>query len=100
MTAPPVGGRGHSARRTTNPARSAVKRTNTEGLDPVRVRHLVNAGEWVAHRLGLDMRRRAVRALVVQYLREGCAQDFRVWFLGYADPTGNKAVRNVMRDAS
>jgi len=70
----------------------------TQELDPVRVRHLVCAGTWVAARWGLDMRRRAIRRLVLRFLHEGHADaEFRTWFLAYADPTGETAVRNVMR---
>jgi hypothetical protein len=84
---------------TRNPARPADKRTNTEGLDPVRVRHLVNAGEWVAEEWGYSLRRRRVRDLVIRFMREGRADlDFRSWFIAYADPTGETAVRNVMRE--
>ena len=82
------------------PARPAIKRTNTQGLDPVRVRHLVDAGEWVCEQTNRPMRRRRIRELVVAYLREGRTDvDFRTWFVAYADPTGETAVRNVMRGA-
>ena len=82
------------------PARPAIKRINTQGLDPVRVRLLVDAGEWVCEQTNQPMRRRKIRDLVIRYMREGRADaDFRTWFIAYADPTGETAVRNVMRSA-
>ena len=56
---------------TPDLARPAIKRTNTEGLDPVRVRHLTDAGQWVSNRSSAPMRRRKIRELVIRYLREG-----------------------------
>lgn len=38
-----------------------------------------------------------VRKLVRRFVREGRADiDFRTWFISYADPTGETAVRKVM----
>lgn len=61
--------------------------------------HMRDAAK-VAADLGLAMSPCRIRRLVARYLREGTTTDFRTWFLGYADPTGEQAVRNVMRDAS
>lgn len=94
MTAPP------GVRPNLTPARPANKRTNTDGLDPVRVRHLVDAGQWLSDHWNLNMRRSRVRDLAVRYLRDGRSDiDFRTWFIAYSDPTGETAVRNVMRGA-
>ncbi len=39
-----------------------------------------------------------LRKLVRRFVREGRTDiDFRTWFLCYADPTGETAVRNVLR---
>lgn len=83
---------------TSSPARPAIKRTNTVGLDPVRVRLLVDAGEWVCEQVSTPMRRGRIRQVVIGYLRAGRADlDFHSWFISYADPTGETAVRNVLR---
>lgn len=67
------------------------------GLDPVEVRQLVNAGQWLAERWSLRMRRSRIRELAIRFLRDGRTDiDFAEYFLGYADPTGETAVRNVM----
>lgn len=56
----------------------------------------------VAHRvmeeLGIHLGTRKLHRLVARYIRDGRADvDFRTWFLAYADPTGETAVRNVLR---
>lgn len=90
----------HSAPSGRTPtARPAVKRANTDGLDPVRVRMLTDAGVWVTGQRGGSWRRSRVRGLVIRYMREGRSDaDFRTWFLGYADPTGANASRAVDRE--
>lgn len=83
-----------------NPARPASKWTNTNGLDPVQVRQTVDAGQWLAGQWGLPIRRSRVRQLAIRFLREGRVDvDFRTWFISYADPTGESAVHNVMKEA-
>lgn len=95
MTSPPV------VATAPHPARPALKRTNTEGLDPVEVRQLVNAGQWLAQRWNLQLRRARIRELAIRYLRDGRADiDFADYFLGYADPTGEAAVRNVLAETA
>lgn len=49
--------------------------------------------------LGLRLGGGRIRLLVKDYLRSGYAQHtgFREWLLTYADPTGNRAARNVDR---
>lgn len=48
-------------------------------------------------RLGLSGSR--IRKLVRQFVREGRSDiDFRSWFIAYADPTGEHAVRHVVRE--
>jgi hypothetical protein len=47
---------------------------------------------------GLRVSPRRLRRIVNRFVTERQAgQDFRAWFLGYSDPTGEQAVRNVMR---
>lgn len=94
MTAPP------GVAPATDSARPAIKRTNTVGLDPVQVRHLVDAGQWVAQRWELPIRRSRIRARAIRFLRDGRSDvDAFTDSLWYADPTGEKAVREVMRGA-
>lgn len=49
--------------------------------------------------LGLPIRGARLRKLVDRYVRSGRSDlDFRTWFIGYADPTGERAVGNVTRE--
>ena len=63
-------------------------------------RALMRDAAKAAADLGLAMSPCRIRRLVTRYLREGHTTDFRTWFLGYADPTGEQAVRNVLRDTA
>ena len=49
--------------------------------------------------LHLDVRPAGVRVLVRRFIEEGhtSSADLRTYLLGYADPTGETAVRNEMR---
>jgi len=50
--------------------------------------------------LHLNIRGARLRTLVEHYINFGRADlDFRTWFISYADPTGETAVRNVMHRA-
>lgn len=85
--------------RTPPPARPAAKRAQGDSLDPVRVRQLVNAGVWVSERKGLSMRRRQVREIVMAHLTGHVSPEselFMRYVLEYADPTGEKAVSNIL----
>jgi hypothetical protein len=54
--------------------------------------------EAVMRAHGLRVSPRRLRRIVNRFVTERQAgQDFRAWFLGYSDPTGEQAVRNVMR---
>lgn len=37
-----------------------------------------------------------IRLLIARYRRADPVESFAAWFLGYADPTGDDAVRNVL----
>lgn len=94
MTAPPG-----SARLTSNTARHADKVAD-KGIDPALARRAVSALASVS-----GMRRTDARRLVVAYATDslpvasdGWAHWLRNWFQ-IADPTGETAVRNVMRGA-
>ena len=52
----------------------------------------------VVEDLDLPISGSRVRKLVRRFVREGRGDiDFRTWFIAYADPTGETAVRNVMK---
>lgn len=78
--------------------------TNSEGDASVRRAPAVDALVRAVHAspelraLGLSPSKvsRTVRAFIVAGLRE---RDFVSYVVGYADPTGEAAVRNVMRAA-
>jgi hypothetical protein len=50
--------------------------------------------------LGLDVRPAGVRVLVKRFIEAGhtSTADLRSWVIAYADPTGETAVRNVMKE--
>lgn len=88
---------------TPPPARPAAKRTENESLDPVRVRQLVNAGVWVSDCKGLRLRRREVRSIVMAHLTGHVSPEselFMRYVLEYDDPTGEKAVSNILHRPS
>ncbi len=61
-------------------------------------RTLVREAHKVVLDLGLNVCGSRLKRLVRRYVEDGRADiDFRTWFISYADPTGETAVRNVMR---
>jgi len=55
-----------------------------------------------AHKVLLDLHIRMcgshLKKVIRMFIQSGQTDaDFRTWFLAYADPTGETAVRNVMR---
>ena len=100
MTSPPG-----TARNSSITARLADKGTSSQ-INHALARRLVDAGCWVAQQRGVPMRRRRVRELVNRFIESGrsdlineqrTVDDFRSWFITYADPTGETAVRNVTK---
>ena len=64
-------------------------------------RVLVREARKVVADLGLRIDGSRLRALVRRYIESGRADlDFRTWFISYADPVGEEAVRNVLRTRS
>lgn len=92
MTAPPGSARALS---TTEPAGSRESRESGFLHPRIVAREAVK----VLADLGLDVRPAAVRVLVSRFIAEGhtTTDDLRSWVIAYADPTGETAVRNVMR---
>ncbi len=80
---------------STEPAGSREKRSS-EFLHP---RIVAREAAKILADLGLDVRPAAVRLLVTRFINEGhtSTADLRSWFIAYADPTGETAVRHVMR---
>ena len=71
-----------------------------QGGDARRVQALSILARRVADDSGLPISQNRIQRLVRRYITERRADiDFRTWFIGYADPTGETAVRNVMRAA-
>lgn len=65
------------------------------------VRTLSAQAQHVVAILNLPISGSRVRKLVRRFVAEGRSDiDFRTWFIAYADPTGETAVRNVMEGAS
>lgn len=63
-------------------------------------RILMREAAKVCDDLNLNIRGARLRTLVDRFLAHGRADvDFRTWFISYADPTGEAAVRNVLRGA-
>lgn len=55
-------------------------------------------GQAAMDRVGVHVSTAKLSRLIRHYLRTGCADvPFPAWLLTYADPTGEAAVRNVMR---
>jgi len=65
-----------------------------------RVQAFSNLARRVADDNGLPISQNRIQRLVRRYIAERRADiDFRTWFIAYADPTGETAVRNVMKGA-
>lgn len=92
MTAPPL--------TAANP--SPNLRANGESEDRfLSPRIVMREAAKVCADLDLDVRGPRLRLLVQRFITEGRADvDFRTWFISYADPTGEQAVRNVMKGRS
>lgn len=74
---------------------------NQEGRETgyLSVPTIARQAEAIVADLGLSISGSRIRRLVRRFVREGRTDiAFRTWFISYADPTGEKAVRNVMRD--
>lgn len=61
-------------------------------------RVLMREAAKVCDDLHLNIRGARLRTLIETYVSTGRPDiDFRTWFISYADPTGETAVRNVLR---
>lgn len=74
-----------------------AKREATD--DRLSERILIREARKVVIDLRLPICGSRIKRLVRRYLNEGRSDvDFRTWFIAYADPTGETAVRNVIRE--
>lgn len=90
MTAPPLAAASPSLNLRANGERK------DQFLSP---RILMREAAKCAADMGLNIRGQRLRLLVRRYVESGRADvDFRTWFISYADPTGETAVRNVMKE--
>ncbi len=77
------------------------KREATQWDTPALVseRILVREAHKVVVDLGLDICGSRLKRVVRRFVREGRTDvDFRTWFIGYCDPTGETATRQVLRE--
>lgn len=73
---------------------------NHEVPDYMSTRTLVREARKVVADLNLRIDGSRLRSLIRRYVEDGRTDiDFRTWFISYADPTGETAVRNVLRVA-
>ena len=78
---------------------SPVSREGSEG-NHLSLPVLMREGQKVAEAAGLAVSHHRMGRIIRRFVREGRSDiDFRTWFIAYADPTGETAVRNVMREA-
>ena len=62
------------------------------------VRTLIAGAAQINTKLNLGLSGSRIRNLVRRFVREGRSDvDFYTWVIAYADPTGEVAVRNVLR---
>lgn len=86
---------GRLAHTEPNPRAKAERQTEGQHLHP---KVLAREAAKVAADLDLRMSPARIRLLVRRFVSEGRSDlDFRTWFIAYADPTGETAVRNVMK---
>jgi hypothetical protein len=85
---------------------SAPWASQTEGGQPdsarayLSVETLTRSARRVLADRGEEMSPSRLSKVIRRFVREGRADvDFRTWFIAYADPTGEAAVRNVMKGA-
>lgn len=63
---------------------------------PTTVQSLAAEARELAGGLGLALSANRLQRIVRRYAEQRPTGDFRTWFIAYADPTGETAVRNVM----
>lgn len=79
-------------------ARPSAALDARQGVGTRRVQALASHARRIADEQSLVISQNRIQRLVRRFIAERRADiDFRCYFLGYADPTGEAAVRNVMR---
>jgi hypothetical protein len=85
------------AMRATQPDLGA-NQEGSPGNTYLSVRTLSREARKVVDELDLPVSGSRMRDLIRRFVSEGRGDiDFRTWVIAYADPTGETAVRNVMR---
>lgn len=85
---------------TTHARRLPDLGANHEGRDAyLSVSTLTREARKLCVDLDIDVSGCRLRKLMRRFIAEGRSDiELRAWLLSYADPTGETAVRNVMRD--
>lgn len=97
MTAPPREAATQSPLATQTGGRGKRDRS----ADFLSVQTLTRTAHKVLEDQNFYMSPSRTSRLIHRFVREGRADlDFRTWFISYADPTGEQAVRNVMKGRS
>lgn len=97
MSAPPLAAATQSPLATQTGGRSQKDRS----ADFLSVQTLTRTAHKVLECQDFYMSPSRISRLVRRFVREGRTDlDFRTWFISYADPTGEQAVRNVMKGRS
>ena len=82
----------------TNPAAVDEPTPEAKPEEQLRERILVREARKVVVDLDLDISGSHLKKIVRAYVSGGQRDlDLRTWFIAYADPTGEAAVRNVMK---
>ena len=86
-----------ATRTTPLESRQAV-RSQTVTPERFSMQTLTAEARKVMAEMDMDLSQNRLVRIIRRYINDGRADiDFRTWFIAYADPTGEKAVRNVMR---
>lgn len=95
MSAPPGNAR---TPHVHHPLATETEGSGRENSAYLSVRTLTRQAHHVAAGLGVSVSPSRVSRLVKRFVHEGRGDiDFHTWFISYADPTGETAVRNVMK---
>lgn len=71
----------------------------TEAIGYPSVQTLTREARKVMADLDVHVSQNRLVRIIGRFVRQGRTDvDFRTWFIAYADPTGEAAVRNVMQD--
>ena len=79
------------------PLETQTEENHRENSAHVSIKALQREAFQYAAEHGLTIRPSRMSRMIRRHVREGRGDiDFRTWFISYADPTGETAVKNVM----